>query len=84
VLLCYGVFGPLATAMGKQNDAEAAYFGFLRMGALGYVKGLSPIMAVEMARRAIPTSLRPSFKEMETACRGGAKGAPEAAKAAAA
>jgi chemotaxis protein MotA len=84
VLLCYGVFGPMATALGKQNDAEGQYFGFLRMGALGYVKGLSPIMAVEMARRAIPSSLRPSFKEMETACRGGAKDVPEAVKAAAA
>ncbi len=83
VLLCYGVFGPLATAMGKLNDAEGAYFGFLRMAALGYVKGLSPIMAVEMARRAIPGTLRPSFKEMEAACRGGAKGAPEAVKEAA-
>jgi chemotaxis protein MotA len=83
VLLCYGVFGPLATAMGKLNDAEGAYFGFLRMGALGYVKGLSPIMAVEMARRAIPTTLRPSFTEMEKACRGGGTSAPEVVKEAA-
>jgi chemotaxis protein MotA len=81
VLLCYGVFGPLATALGKQSDAEGAYFGFLRMGALGYVKGLSPMMGTEMARRAIPTTLRPSFKEMETACRGAKT--PEAVKEAA-
>jgi chemotaxis protein MotA len=52
------------------------------MAALGYVKGLSPIMAAEMARRAIPTTLRPTFKEMETACRGGTKTAPHAEKAA--
>jgi chemotaxis protein MotA len=84
VLLCYGIFGPLAGAIGKQNEAEGAYFGFLRMAALGYVKGLSPIMAAEMARRAIPSTLRPSFKEMETACRGGAKSMPDAAKEAAA
>ncbi len=83
VLLCYGIFGPLATAVSKQNEEEAAYFGFLRMGALGYVKGLSPIMATEMARRAIPSRLRPTFKEMETACRGGAKSMPDAAKEAA-
>jgi chemotaxis protein MotA len=79
ILLCYGVFGPLASAMSKQNDAEAQYFGFLRMAAVAFVKGLSPIMAVELARRSIPSSVRPSFKETETACRGGGQVASKAA-----
>src|SRR5271165_4335760 len=73
ILLCYGLFGPLTAAMSKENDAEGHYFGFLRMAALGFVKGLAPILAVELARRAVPTSVRPSFQEMEAACRGGAK-----------
>lgn len=73
ILLCYGVFGPLAAAMGKQNDAEANYLGFLRMAALGFIKGLSPIMAVELARRSIPSTVRPTFQEVEGACRGGGK-----------
>ena len=51
--------------MGKQNDAEANYFGFLRMAALAFIKGLSPMMAVELARRSIPTTVRPTFQEME-------------------
>ena len=55
ILLCYGIFGPLAQAMGKQNEAEGHYFGFLRMAALGFIKGLSPMMAVELARRSIPS-----------------------------
>ena len=79
ILLCYGLFGPLTAAMSKENDAESHYFGFLRMAALGFVKGLAPILAVELARRAIPTSVRPSFQEMEAACRGGAKAASQAA-----
>jgi chemotaxis protein MotA len=79
ILLCYGIFGPLASAMGKQNEAKNQYFGFLRMGALAFVKGLSPIMAVELARRSIPTGVRPTFKEMETACRGGGQAASKAA-----
>jgi len=81
ILLCYGVFGPLASAMGKETDAEGHYFGFLRMAALAFVKGLSPMMAVELARRAIPTGVRPSFQEMEAACRGGGSAAPKAAAA---
>ena len=69
ILLCYGIFGPLTNALGKQTDAESNYFGFLRMAVLGYLKGLPPIMAVEFARRAIPTQVRPTFQEMEKACR---------------
>ena len=79
ILLCYGVFGPLASAMGKQTDAEGHYFGFLRMAALGFIKGLAPVMVVEMARRAIPTGVRPTFQEMEAACRGGGNVASKAA-----
>jgi chemotaxis protein MotA len=71
ILLCYGVFGPLASAMSKQTDAEGHYFGFLRMACLAYIKGLSPIIVAEMARRSIPTGVRPTFQEMEAACRGG-------------
>jgi len=73
ILLCYGVFGPLAQAMGKQNDAEANYLGFLRMAALAFIKGLSPMMAVELARRSIPSCVRPTFQELEAACRGAGK-----------
>jgi chemotaxis protein MotA len=73
ILMCYGIFGPLASAMSKQNDAEANYLGFLRMAAIGFIKGLSPIMAVELARRSIPSGVRPTFQEVEGACRGGSK-----------
>ncbi len=79
ILLCYGIFGPLASAMDKQTQAEGHYFGFLRMAALAFVKGLSPMMAVELARRSIPSGVRPTFQEMEAACRGGGKVASKAA-----
>ena len=80
ILLCYGVFGPLASAMGKQTELEGHYFGFLRMAVFAFVKGLPPLIAAEMARRAIPTIARPKFSEMEAACRGG--GSAQAAQAA--
>ena len=76
ILLCYGIVGPIAAAMGKALDAEGHYFGFLRQASMAFIKGLSPIMAVELARRAIPSQVRPSFKEMEAACRS-AKSAAE-------
>jgi chemotaxis protein MotA len=79
ILLCYGVFGPLASAMGKQIEAETNYYSFLRIAALGFVKGMSPMLAVELARRSIPSEVRPSFKEMETTCRSGGQVASKAA-----
>jgi chemotaxis protein MotA len=70
ILMCYGLFGPIAGAMGKEQEAEGRYYGFLRMASLAFVKGVSPMMAVELARRSIPHGVRPSFQETEAACRG--------------
>jgi chemotaxis protein MotA len=71
ILLCYGFFGPLAQAMAKVNEAEHKYLNVLRVGAIAYLNGNAPILSAEFARRAIPTEIRPTFKEMEAACRGG-------------
>ena len=79
ILLCYGIFGPLATAMGKNVESDSQFYMVLRMAALGFVKELSPMLAVELARRSIPTSVRPTFQEMEAACRGSGSVASKAA-----
>jgi len=50
-------------------DDEHAYYHVLRVVMLSFIKGISPILAVEMGRRAIPEHLRPTFQEMEKACR---------------
>jgi chemotaxis protein MotA len=41
----------------------------LRIVMISFIKGMSPMLAVEMARRAIPEHVRPSFQEVEKACR---------------
>jgi chemotaxis protein MotA len=69
ILLCYGMVGPLATNMTKMVDEETAYYHVLRVVMLSFIKGMSPVLAVEMARRAIPEHVRPSFEEVEKACR---------------
>jgi chemotaxis protein MotA len=71
ILLCYGLFGPLAGSMAKINDAESEYYNFLRVGVISFIKGSPPILAVEFARRTIPSAARPSFQEMEKSCKGG-------------
>ncbi|HTB11238.1 MAG TPA: flagellar motor stator protein MotA [Bryobacteraceae bacterium] len=78
ILLCYGFLGPLALNMTKMNDAELDYLRCLRSGVIAFVKGSAPVLAVEFARRGIPSEFRPTFKELEVACRGGAPAAVEA------
>ncbi len=70
ILLCYGLFGPLAANMTKVNEAEAQYFQCLRVAIISSVKGFAPIMSVEFARRMIPATVRPTFQEMEALCKG--------------
>ena len=81
ILLCYGFLGPMAANIKKQTNAESEYFLCLRMGLLAFMKGVPPILALEAARRAIPHHVRPTFQEMDKACRKTA-GAPASEAAA--
>jgi chemotaxis protein MotA len=84
ILLCYGLVGPLAARMGKATDEERAFLNVLRVVMIAFLKGIAPIMAVEIGRRAVPGHVRPSFKQVEEACRGAkAEAAAEAAAPAA-
>ena len=70
ILLCYGLVGPLAGRMGKTAEEERAYLNVLRVVMVAFLKGIAPIMAVEVGRRAAPGHVRPSFKDVEQECRG--------------
>ena len=77
ILLCYGVIGPIAANMTKCVEEQHAFYHVLRVTLLAFIKGVSPILAVEMGRRAIPEHVRPKFQTLEQACRN--KGAEAAA-----
>jgi chemotaxis protein MotA len=79
ILLCYGVVGPLGSNLSKIVDEEHAYYLVLRVLLLGFIKGMSPSLAIEMARRSIPEHVRPGFQEVEKACRQKDDAAPAAA-----
>lgn len=72
ILMCYGIFGPIAGSMSKISEDEHAFYYVLRVLMVSFLKGSAPILAVEFGRRAVPGHVRPSFKELEAACRGGA------------
>jgi chemotaxis protein MotA len=69
ILMCYGFVGPLAQKMLKSTEEEHSYHNFLRTILLSFIKGNSPIIALEFGRRVIPHRIRPSFQEMEKACK---------------
>jgi len=81
ILLCYGLVGPVAANMAKLSEDEHAYYHVLRVLMTSFMKGAPPIMAVEVARRAVPAHVRPSFKEVEKKCRTSNSSAAAAAKA---
>jgi chemotaxis protein MotA len=80
ILLCYGVVGPIGANLTKLIDNEQSSYHVLRVAMLAFIKGTSPSLAIEMARRAIPGHVRPSFKEVDDACR--RKDGPAAVEAA--
>jgi chemotaxis protein MotA len=80
ILLCYGVAGPLGSNIRRTAEDENDYLHVLRVLLLTFLKGAAPLIAIEMARRAIPAYARPTFDEMERTC----KNRTEPAKAAAA
>jgi chemotaxis protein MotA len=78
VLLCYGVAGPLSSNMAKSADEHNSYLHVLRVLLLSFLKGSAPIIAIEMARRAIPAHVRPTFDQMEKYCKNRGVAAPAA------
>ncbi len=71
VLTSYGLVAPLAGAVAARHAAELAYFRFLKHSLIAFVKGHAPLTAVEIGRRSIPLDERPTFEQMEDACRTG-------------
>jgi len=81
ILLCYGFVGPMATNLEHIVSDERHYLECLKVAVLSLYKGLSPGIAVEFARRVLPSEVRPSFEETEQYCRA-AKAGPAEQKAA--
>jgi chemotaxis protein MotA len=69
VLLAYGFTSPLSTGIENVNQAESRFYSFFKEAIVAFAKGLSPIVAVEFARRSVFHEHRPTFSAMETACK---------------
>jgi len=70
ILLCYGLLGPMASKMGKAAEEEGQFYQVVRVALGAFLKGSSPMVAIEFGRRSIPGDIRPSFTDLEKACKG--------------
>ena len=70
ILLCYGLLGPIAAKMGKAAEEEGHFYHVVRVAVIAFLKGTSPKVGLEFARRAVPGHVRPTFQELEKACKG--------------
>jgi chemotaxis protein MotA len=68
ILFAYGFAAPIASSVKARGDAEMKYFSCMKAGILAYMQGYAPAVAVEFARKALATDVRPSFYEVESAC----------------
>jgi chemotaxis protein MotA len=79
ILLAYGFFQPVATALEHRVEEELQVEHCIKAGILAVHKGFAPAIAVEFARRVIPEDVRPSFDETEKLCRSARSDAASAA-----
>lgn len=69
ILLCYGFVGPIAASMKARNEDNSAYLVCLKQCLMAFCKGFPPSIAVEYGRRSLPNFVRPTFIEVEDACK---------------
>jgi len=67
VLLSYGVFNPLATNIEVQDAAGSRYLRCIKEGVIAMQRNAPPVVAVEFARKAIFSSVRPTAEELDAA-----------------
>jgi chemotaxis protein MotA len=66
IFLSYGFMNPLAVNMDFINMAEMAYIRCIAASVIGFANGMSPLMAVEVARRGLSSEVKPNADDLET------------------
>ena len=70
ILLSYGFVGPMATNLEYLAKAQQHMLHVVKEVLAAFNSGFSPMLSVEMGRRAIPDDVRPTMEDMEGALRG--------------
>ena len=65
ILLAYGFVGPLAGVLEQKADESTKMFQTIKVTLLANLNGYAPAMAVEFGRKALYSTERPGFIELE-------------------
>ncbi len=70
VFAAYGFVNPLAARIKHNNSNDDKYFRCILQAVSGFAKGLAPLMAVEVARRSLDSTVQPGADELEAILKG--------------
>jgi chemotaxis protein MotA len=70
IFISYGFMNPLAVNMEFINVAELAYVRCIAASVVSFANGMSPIMAVEVARRGLSSEVKPTADALESMLKG--------------
>lgn len=70
IFISYGFMNPLAVNMEFMSMAEMAYIRCISASVIGFANGMSPIMAVEVARRGLSSDVKPTADDLEAMLKG--------------
>lgn len=65
VFLAYGFIGPMAARLNQTYEEDHQFYLIIRDCLVAYLQGHSAPIAVEVARGNVPSSMQPSFHEMD-------------------
>jgi chemotaxis protein MotA len=65
VLLSYGFFAAFGRSLEQTFNTESMYLMCIKAGLLAHMQGYAPQVSIEFARKILPHSVKPSFKEVE-------------------
>jgi chemotaxis protein MotA len=65
VFLAYGFVGPMAARLNQTYEQDHQFYLIIRDCLVAYLQGHSAPIAVEVARGNVPSSMQPSFHEMD-------------------
>lgn len=65
ILMAYGFIGPISTILERKAAEGTQVFNTIKVTLLASLNGYAPQVAVEFGRKALNSSERPSFRELE-------------------
>jgi len=65
LLLSYGYLAPMAKCLENQAKDFDCLLKVAKSVLAAFAKGMPPVLAIEFARRAIPSQTRPAYEELE-------------------